>query len=140
MFYPQTMTEVQLIIPEKDLLAVTRALADYRNFYQVDANYLSENGEFNASNQWREREAGYAIQERRILNIMHSLNIEEEPTPSGESLTMIESEMVLPIIDQISTEVSSASEELTSERKRLEQLNGYLQQLEPIAGAAERTA
>lgn len=133
MFYPQMMIETQLVIPEKDLIAVTKALADYRSFYQVDANYLSEEAGLNTANLWREREASYAIQERRILNIMRSLDIEETPAPSNEPVSMIESEMVLPVVDQIGEDVSHASEQLTSEQKRLDQLDGYLQQLEPIA-------
>jgi V/A-type H+-transporting ATPase subunit I len=133
MFYPQAMTEIQLIIPEKDLIAITKVLADYRNFYQVDANYLSEEAVFNASNLWKEREASYATEERRILTIMRSLGIQEALVPPDSSVSMIESEMVLPIIEQIGQEVNRATEQLTDEQKRLEQLNGYLHQVEPIA-------
>ena len=132
MFYPQAMTETQLIIPEKDLIAVTKALASYRDFYQVDANYLSEEIELNAANSWREKESSYAVEERRLLNIMQALNIDTETTPSSDSLVMIESEMVLPIIDQIEQEVNNARGQLSSQQKRLEQLKGYLNQLEPI--------
>jgi V/A-type H+-transporting ATPase subunit I len=133
MFYPQAMTEVQLIIPEKDLISVTKALASYSDFYQVDANYLSEEIELSAANSWREKESNYAVEERRILNIMQALYIDTESAPPGDSLAMIESEMVLPIIDQIEQEVNNASGKLSSEQKRLGQLRGYLEQLEPIA-------
>lgn len=133
MFYPQVMTEVQLIIPEKSLIAITKVLADYRNFYQVDANYLSDEADLNTANVWREREASYSLQERRILNIMRSLDIEDGLAPSESSVSMIESDMVVPIVDQIGEDVNQASEQLNSEQKKLDELNGYLNQLVPIA-------
>jgi V/A-type H+-transporting ATPase subunit I len=133
MFYPQEMTETQLIIPEKDLIAVTKALANYRNFYQIDANYLSEDIELNAASTWKGREAGYSVQERRILSIMQALGIEEELAPVNNSVSMIESEMVASIIDQIEQDVNNTTGQLATEQKRLDQLTGYLNQLEPIA-------
>ena len=95
MFYPQEMVETQLIIPEKDLISVTKTLAGYQHFYQVDASYLSDEVGFNPSNSWKNREASYAVQERRILNIMRTLGIEEELTPSKNALSMIESEKIV---------------------------------------------
>lgn len=41
MFYPQEMSQVQLIIPARDLMAVTRKLADQGVFHQIDGSQLA---------------------------------------------------------------------------------------------------
>ena len=40
MFFPREMTEVELIIPSKDLVAVTKVLSGRGVFHQVDSAYL----------------------------------------------------------------------------------------------------
>ena len=40
MFFPEAMTEVELIVPSKDLLAVTEVLGKQRVFHQIDSTYL----------------------------------------------------------------------------------------------------
>ena len=37
MFFPKAMTEVELIVPAKDLVAVTKVLGSRGNFQQVDS-------------------------------------------------------------------------------------------------------
>lgn len=49
MFYPQEMTEIEIIAPAKDLLSVTKALSGQGIFSQTDVNYL--NAEKAANNQ-----------------------------------------------------------------------------------------
>ena len=41
MFFPEAMTETEFIIPEKDLLSVTKVLAGQGIFHQVEASYMS---------------------------------------------------------------------------------------------------
>ena len=132
MFFPQKMTETQLIIPEKDLIEVTKALASYRNFYQVDANYLSEDLENTSANSWKGMEVGYAVLERRIMSIMQTLGVEES-YPSDNSIEMIKSDTVSSEVDEIEQVVQNASSQLSSEQKQLEQYNSYLTQLEPVS-------
>jgi hypothetical protein len=52
MFYPQAMTEVDLIIPAKDLLEVTKVLAGQGIFHQMDASYLSSDTEPDSVDSW----------------------------------------------------------------------------------------
>ena len=40
MFFPQEMTQVSLFIPTRDLMAVTKDLADQRVFHQVDGSFF----------------------------------------------------------------------------------------------------
>ena len=40
MFFPKTMTEVELIVPAKDLVAVTKVLGSRQSFHQIDSTYL----------------------------------------------------------------------------------------------------
>jgi hypothetical protein len=54
MFFPKPMSEVELIVPSKDLLAVTKALSGYGVFHQTDSNYPGGFGFFKylAGNCW----------------------------------------------------------------------------------------
>ena len=40
MFFPREMTEVELIVPSKDLLGVAKVLSGHGIFHQVDSTYL----------------------------------------------------------------------------------------------------
>ena len=40
MFFPEAMTEIELIAPSKDLLAVTKVLGNHGVFHQIDSTYL----------------------------------------------------------------------------------------------------
>ena len=44
MLFPKQMSEVELIVPSKDLVAVTRALSGYGVFHQVDSANLGLEG------------------------------------------------------------------------------------------------
>jgi V/A-type H+-transporting ATPase subunit I len=136
MFYPQSMTEIELIVPEKDLLAVTRMLAGQGVFHQTDASYLNSEMGIGSVDSWQEKAAAYAALERRILATMQALDVEEGPPPPAERASMIEVEVVRPLVEQIEQEVQKASEQLANEQERLEQLESYVHQLEPVADIA----
>ena len=76
MFFPEAMTEVELIVPSKDLLAVTKVLGNQGVFHQIDSTYLGL--ENLGPNTWQEKAASYSTLERRIQVIMQNLNLEEE--------------------------------------------------------------
>ncbi|MGD8517641.1 MAG: V-type ATPase 116kDa subunit family protein [Anaerolineae bacterium] len=130
------MTEVDLIVPEKDLLAVTGVLAGQGTFHQVDAGYLSSKTGPDPAGSWSERAAAYTALERRILATMKALDVEEGPPLLAERASMIEVEVARPLVEQIEQEVGKASEQLADVQKRLERLVSYVHQLEPIAGIA----
>jgi V/A-type H+-transporting ATPase subunit I len=134
MFYPQAMTEMDLIVPAKDLLAVTKVLAGQGVFHQIDASYLSSEPEPDSADSWQGKAASYAGLERRVLVTMQTLGVEEGPPLAADRAPMIGIEVVQPLVEQIEQEVQKASEQLADDQKRLEQLESYLHQLEPLAG------
>ena len=64
MFFPKEMTEIELIVPSKDLLAVTKVLSGYGVFHQTDSSYPGVAS--GSANTWQEQAALYATLERRI--------------------------------------------------------------------------
>lgn len=128
MFFPKAMSELELIVPSKDLLAVTKVLSSYGVFHQTDSNYAAAG----AANTWQEQASAYATLERRIQTVMQSLSIEEGRPPSSEFGAMIEIEDLRSKVEQIEAEVKQVNDQLTNERKRLEQLESTLQQLQPV--------
>jgi V/A-type H+-transporting ATPase subunit I len=133
MFYPQEMTEIELIVPEKDALAVTGTLADQGVFHQADAGYLSSEVASGPASDWRAKSATYAALERQLLAAMKALSVKEgEPPPSG-SASMVEVEAVRPTAERLEQEVEGVIKELADKQTQLEQLQGYIRQLEPIA-------
>src|SRR5919198_2448385 len=76
MFFPEAMTEVELIVPSKDLLAVTKVLGNRGVFQQIDSTYLGL--ENMGPNTWQEKATAYSTLERRIQVIMQNLNLEEK--------------------------------------------------------------
>jgi V/A-type H+-transporting ATPase subunit I len=133
MFYPREMTEIELIVPERDVLAVTRVLAEQGIFHQVDASYLSSETGFGAADYWRGKSAVYAALERRILAIMQALDVDEgQPPPPAQAL-MVEVETVRPSVEQLEQETQGLIDELANEQKKLEQFQLYIRQLEPVA-------
>jgi len=133
MFFPQAMTEMELIIPEKDLLAITKVLAGQGTFHQVDASHLKSGSDRDASDSWKERAAAYAALERQILTDMQTLELEEGSPPGGEAGKVLELDTVRPVVDQISQDVKLVSDEKAAGQKNLEQLQAYVHELEPIA-------
>ena len=131
MFFPKEMTEVELIVPSKDLLAVAKVLSGRGVFHQVDSTYLGL--ENLGPNIWQERAAIYSTLERRIQTVLQNLNLEERYSGSSDFESMADLDTVRPAVERIEDEVKSTSEQLNAEKKRLEQLESQLHQLEPIA-------
>jgi V/A-type H+-transporting ATPase subunit I len=132
MFFPEAMTEVELIVPSKDLLAVTKVLGNHGVFHQIDSTYLGL--ENLGPNTWQERAANYSTLERRIQVIMQNLNLKEEY--AGASVDSISDlEPMQAAVDRIEGDVKQTSDQLAAEKKNLEQFESQLHQLEPIADA-----
>ena len=131
MFFPKPMSEVELIVPSKDLLAVTKVLGKKGVFHQVDSTYLGL--ENLGPNTWQERAASYSTLERRIQVILQNLNLAEEYSGASNVDSIAELEPLQSAVDRIEGEVKQTSDQLAAERKTLEQLESQLHQLEPIA-------
>jgi V/A-type H+-transporting ATPase subunit I len=133
MFYSQTMTEVQLIVPASNMLAVTDELAGQGVFHQVDTSYMSAETGPDSAHSWQQKAATYAALERQLLATMQVLAMDEGTPPPATELTLIEIEVVRPLIEQVGQQVQQMNKQQMVCQKRLEQLESYLHQLEPLA-------
>lgn len=131
MFFPKEMSEVELIVPSKDLVAIAKVISGRGVFHQVDSTYLGM--ESTGANTWVEKAANLSAMERRIQSIMQSLGLAEEYPAKAEVGSMVDLESLRPSVDQIDERVKSASDQLSAETKRLELLESQLHQIEPIA-------
>jgi len=134
MFFPQKMTSLELIIPEKDLLAVTNLLAGQGVFHQVDASHLGSRDKTDYDDSWKERASTYATLERQVLLAMQALEVEEGAPQKSEGPTVAPIDDIRPVIEQIEQDVKEATGQLVSSQKRREQLEGNINELEPVAG------
>ena len=131
MFFPREMTEVELIVPSKDLLAVAKVLSGHGVFHQVDSTYLGL--ENLGPNTWQEKAANFSAMERRVQTILQTLNLDENYAGSTDFENIVDLEAIRPRVEQIEEEVKGTNDQLNAEKKRLEQLESQLHQLEPIA-------
>ncbi|MCX6059143.1 MAG: hypothetical protein NTW69_13440 [Chloroflexi bacterium] len=130
MFFPKEMMEIELIVPAKDLLAVTKVLSGHGVFHQADSSYPS----LGSGNTWQESAAGYAGLERRIQVIMQTLSIDEgQPQANKEFETMGDLDVIRSAVEGMEDEVKQATDQRIAEKKRLEQLESTLHQLQPVA-------
>lgn len=131
MFFPKAMTEVELIVPSKDLLAVTKVLGTHGEFHQIDSTYL---GLQNAGpSSWQESAAAYSTAERRLQVLMQTLGLQEEFVGGTPKDSLTDLDAIRPDMERIEGAVKVTNDQLTAEKKRLEQLEADLQQLAPIA-------
>lgn len=130
MLFPREMTEIELIVPSKDLLAVTKVLSGYGVFHQTDSNYPGVAS--GSANTWQETAGQYSALERRLQTIMQQLDIDEGRPPSKEYEAMFDVEKLRSSVEQIEGEVRGITDELSEQRKRLESLDSILRQLEPV--------
>ncbi len=131
MFFPREMTEVELIVPSKDLLAVAKVLSGHGIFHQVDSTYLGL--ENLGPSSWQEKAASYSAMERRIQTILQALNLDDNYSGHADFDNVVDLEAIRPRVERIEEEVKGTNDQLNTERKRLEQLESQLHQLEPIA-------
>jgi V/A-type H+-transporting ATPase subunit I len=132
MLYPEQMTQIELIVPEQHVLTVTRALAEAGTFHQTDASYLSAEVGPGSGDDWRQRSTALATLERQLLTVMKNLGIEVGIPPTNlESITDVES--ARSAAEGLERQVQDVIGDRADEQKRLEQLQGYTQQLESIA-------
>src|SRR6266498_4445247 len=108
------MTEVELIVPSKDLLAVTKVLGNRGVFHQIDSTYLGL--ENLGPNTWQEKAASYSTLERRIQVIMQNLNLEEKYLESSKIDSPSDLEPMQSAVDRIEAEVKQTSDQLAAEK------------------------
>ena len=132
MFFPEAMTELELIVPEKDLLSVTKVLTGQGVFHQVDASNLSARSSQPSTDSWKEHASEYAMLERRVLAMMQTLSVEEGAPVAGSQNNMVEIDSIRPDVEKIEQTVKEATGELSANLKTVAQLKAYIGELEPV--------
>ena len=98
MFYPQAMSEVELIVPSKDVLEVTKALVGQGVFHQADSSYMTVKTDGGGpTGGWQEKASAYATLERRIQSIMQTLSMDEGRPVKKEFDQLIDIDQVKPV-------------------------------------------
>ena len=133
MLFPQEMTEIEMIVPSRDLLAVTKILSGHGIFHQGESGYTSPDGNSDKNNTWQESAVAYAGLERRIQTLMQTLAVEEGLPPKTDFESLSELDTVRPQVDTIEQDVKKITEQLTADNKQSEQLDSTLRQLEAVA-------
>ena len=82
MFRPQEMSKVELVVPERDVVPVTEALAASGVFHLAETGYACAENTACPTGEWHEWAATFTTLERRILAIMEVLSVDEGPPPS----------------------------------------------------------
>jgi V/A-type H+-transporting ATPase subunit I len=131
MFFPKEMTEVELIIPSKDIVATAKVLSSHGVFHQIDSTYLGL--ENLGANVWQEKAGNYSTLERRIQSMMQTLGLPEEYPTKAKADSIVELDTLTPAVNRIDEEVKKYSDQLSGEKKRLDLFESQLRQLEPIA-------
>jgi len=133
MFYPQEMKELELVIPAKDLVPVTKVLAGHGVFHQVDASYLSSEAQGGSANTWQEKATVFGGLERRVQVLMQNLSLEEGQPLSSDRDIVVEPDLFVAKVETIEAQAKKLTEALSAEEKQVDQLDGVLKQLEPVA-------
>jgi len=133
MFFPRAMTAVELIIPEKDLLAVTNVLAGQGVFHQVDASHLKSGAGPEATGSWRERASAYAAIERQVLVNLQALTVDEGKPRDADAASLVDLESLRPQVEEIERAVKQVNDQIAAGQKELEQLQSYVRELQPVA-------
>ncbi len=133
MFYPQPMTEVEMIVPASDILPVTHVIRGQGVFHQIDGSGLNGGNEAHKSNPWQEQAVAYNMLERRVQAILQAIGRKEERPSETELEGLLDVEEAYTEIEPIEQEVKQITDQLFQENKRLEQLKNSRKELEPVA-------
>lgn len=134
MLYPQEMTEVELIVPNKDLVAVTNALSGLGAFHQIDGSYLTSASVTGTPHPWQEKAAAFNALDRRVQLLLQSFGLDEGLPPAAKFDEMADLEKSRAAVERIEQESKRTSERMSVETKHLEQLQAARHDLEPLAG------
>lgn len=132
MFRSQEMSRVELIVPERDVVHVTQALADSGVFHPVLTERLGEEHVPARGTNWAERAAALASLEQRIQTVMKSLAVDEGLPPQAPP-ELIEPDIARLDVARLEQEIQAPVRELEEEEARLTQMQRYLGQLRTIA-------
>jgi V/A-type H+/Na+-transporting ATPase subunit I len=120
-FRSEEMCELSLLVHQKYVEVVTRAIASEGGFHQIDTSYLSRDGDSEGVS-WRDRVQEYVALERRLSRMAEALGVDThrpgdlvDVDLDGDiawlrgQLADIEQE-VLPVVDEIERDQQRAAE------------------------------
>ena len=133
MFYPQEMAEIEIIVPAKDLLSVTKILGDKGIFNQIDVNYLGNEKVNPQSSQWQEKNSAYSALERRLQSILNSLGIHDVNPKDHNFGQLVDLDETQKAVDEIDLAVKGSVEQIAFETKEIERFRNLIQQVTPLS-------
>jgi V/A-type H+-transporting ATPase subunit I len=134
MFFPKAMSEIELIVPAKDLVKVMRVLSGHGVFHQVEASSSGLQTDTISPSTWHDAASAYAGLERRIQALVQVLGVEAGPPGAVDLPDVSEPGSLSARLEALESKVRQVTDQLTDQRKHLEQLESDLRQLEPVAG------
>ena len=132
MFRSQAMSKIELVVPERDVVPATEALAASGVFHLTSSNHVSAEQPARDISEWHEWTVTFAALERRILAVMEALGVNEGPPPE-EAPHLISPEVAQMDVEHLEQEAQAPVQELEEDQRRLVRLQSYLSQLRPIA-------
>jgi len=100
MIFPQAMSEIELVVPNKDAVAVTRALGGLGSFHQVDSSYLTSSVAAAGVHPWQEKASALNALERRLQALMNNLGVRGNGAESGSFADGLDLETVTREVEQ----------------------------------------
>jgi len=135
MFQPESMSEINLLVLERDILAVTRAIADQGVLHQLDiGRQAGRDAPALVSEGRRELIAAYTALERRVLALMKLLDVEEgQPEPVEEANPGVDIDSLSHEVDYIERETEELRERLEQAQQKVATLRFWAERLESIS-------
>jgi V/A-type H+-transporting ATPase subunit I len=132
MFRSRRMSKVELVVPERDVVPVTEALAASRVFHIAASDHPCPEDPACQTNEWEAWAADYASLEQRIAGVMETLGV-ALGSPPAETPHLIAPEVAEMDVGHLEQEAQAPIQDLEEEQRRLAQLDRYVTQLEPLA-------
>ena len=135
MFQPISMSEVDFLVLERDILTVTRAVADQGSLHQLDISRQTDRDTPTlAQGTPRELIAAYTAAERRVLALMKLLDVREgRPSDAEEANPSTDLDGLTHEIEDLERETEELGDRLEQEQEQLRTFRFWTDRLEPIS-------
>lgn len=133
MIFPQAMSEVELVVPTSDALAVTRVLGGLGSFHQVDASWLTSNA-VSGANPWQDKASALTALERRVQALFQVYNLKDNGSGPSKFDDEINLEKTSAEVERLERMSQAASQRLNEANHQLDQLQAARRDVEPLLG------
>jgi V/A-type H+-transporting ATPase subunit I len=131
MFRSQSMCKVEIVVPERDIIAVTEALAKTNTLHIGGLPDSVSEVDFSQSGEWQKDERHCAALEQRLRNLMTALDVVEGAVPD-EPLHWINLDLAERDIESMEHEASDPVQRLHMAHDKLTELESVREQLTPL--------